>query len=395
MDNGVVPVLELLHVHVCAAAHKETPLGGHHGVFQDICKEFVNVKLRVFADRHVTEADGRTLFGEHHIQDNGVQAVVVVAILAVLGVVLGGIQQVITHELDVVEDGFAVGGLDFVIPVHHNGLVAGVHGIVVEVLFHIHGVALGLALQLRVFLIQEIFVHQLHNEQVAAVLDIGNAGCPEQFQQVDFLHVHVAQSVFLVLVPEHAVGSGTVFQLLPPVVGVCLLIVVVLQQHRQDGGKHFRAFFVGFLPGQHHGFREVVHSVGVLIQDGVKQPGRGWLRASCGLVASIDRESVFAVGSAGAVFTIADGLPVAQLPPKFVLHNTAFQVGLAVLVGFQDFRSSADLLHANYLLAVPAGEQHSSHFRRHSALAGNNAGCAGDTPGRCGRVLSEDTCHFS
>ena len=92
---------------------------------------------------------------------------VVEAALFVFRVIFGGVQQIVAHKLDVVENGFAVGGLDLVVPVHHNSLIAGVHSIVVEVFLYVHGVAFGLALKLRVFLIQQIFVHQLHQEQVA------------------------------------------------------------------------------------------------------------------------------------------------------------------------------------------------------------------------------------
>ena len=92
------------------------------------------------------------------------------------------------------------------------------------------------------------------------------------------------------------------FQLLPPVVRVGLLVVVVLQDDRQHGGQHLGALLVAALAGEDHRLRVVVHSVRVLIENSVEQPGRGRLRPS---VLRVVR----------ALLALADGLPMAQLPP--------------------------------------------------------------------------------
>ena len=133
----------------------------------------------------------------------------------------------------------------------------------------------------------------------------------------------------------------------------------------------------------------------MLVKDGVKKPGRGRLRLR-GRRLAIGRgegQTVLTVGRAGAALPAAYRLPVSQLPPQLVLHNAGFQVCLALLVPPQDLSGLNNLLRADHPLAVPAGQQHSSHFRRHSS-AGGNAGSAGCAPGRSGRLLSEDICHF-
>ena len=106
-----------------------------------------------------------------------------------------------------------------------------------------------MALVLRVLLLQQVLVHQVHDEQVAGLLDVGHARLPKQLEQVDLPDVHVAQAVLLGAVPEHTVGCRAVFQLLPPVVRVGLLVVVVLQDDRQHGGQHLGALLVAALAG--------------------------------------------------------------------------------------------------------------------------------------------------
>ena len=302
MDQGLAPVQELLLVDARAVADEETLLGGHHAVFQDVGGQLVDVELRVLADGDIAEAHRRALFREHHIQHDGVEAVVVPARVPVVGVVLAGEQQGLAHELGIVQQRLAAGGGRLVVPVHHHALVAGVDGVIVDILLHVHGPAAQMALMLRVLLLQQVLVHQVHDEQVAGLLDVGHARLPKQLEQVDLPDVHVAQAVLLGAVPEHTVGCRAVFQLLPPVVRVGLLVVVVLQDDRQHGGQHLGALLVAALAGEDHRLRVVVHSVRVLIQNAVEQPGRGRLRPS---VLRVVR----------ALLALADGLPMAQLPP--------------------------------------------------------------------------------
>ena len=302
MDQGLAPVQELLLVDARAVADEETLLGGHHAVFQDVGGQLVDVELRVLADGDIAEAHRRAFFREHHIQHDGVEAVVVPARVPVVGVVLAGEQQGLAHELGVVQQRLAAGRGRLVVPVHHHALVAGVDGVIVDILLHVHGPAAQMALMLRVLLLQQVLVHQVHDEQVAGLLDVGHARLPKQLEQVDLPDVHVAQAVLLGAVPEHTVGCRAVFQLLPPVVRVGLLVVVVLQDDRQHGGQHLGALLVAALAGKDHRLRVVVHSVRVLIENSVEQPGRGRLRPS---VLRVVR----------ALLALADGLPMAQLPP--------------------------------------------------------------------------------
>ena len=218
MHQRPVPVQKLLLVDGRGVADKETLFRGHHGVLQNVGAQLVDVQLRVLADGHIAEADGRALLRVHHVQHHRVHTVVIKAPLPVLRVVLAGVQQRGAHEFDVVQRRPAIRCLDLVIPVHHHALVAGVHVVVVDVLLHVHDLAFLLALQLRVLAVQQVVVHQVYNKQVPALLDVRDARLPKQLQQVDIPYLDVAQSIVLLRIPEDAVHRRAVLQLLPPVV---------------------------------------------------------------------------------------------------------------------------------------------------------------------------------
>ena len=72
MDNRLVPVHELVLVDVGGIGCEVPALRRHHGIFKDVAGQLVDVKLRVLADRHIAEADGRSLLREQHIQNDRV-----------------------------------------------------------------------------------------------------------------------------------------------------------------------------------------------------------------------------------------------------------------------------------------------------------------------------------
>ena len=241
---------------------------------------------------------------------------VVPAPLGVGRVVLAGKERLVhpAHELDVVQHRPPVRAVDLVVPVDHQALPAHVDALVVQVFLHVDGRAAHLPLVLGILPVQQILVHQLHHEEVPAVLQVRHPRLPEELEQVDAADADVPQAVFLALVPEHAVGRRAVLELLPPAVGVDLFVLVLLQDHRQHRAQNAGALLVALLPGQHHRGRVVVHGVRMLVDEGVKQPRA---RGPC---------------LARSAFVPADHLPVPQLPPQLVLHHPVFQVGLPALV---------------------------------------------------------------
>ena len=101
------------------------------------------------------------------------------------GVVLAGKQQGVAHKLHIVQHRLSAGRFDLVVPIHHHALAFHIDGVVIDILLHIHHAAAHLPLVLRVLLVQHLLVHQVHNEQVAALLDVGDTRLPEDFQQVN------------------------------------------------------------------------------------------------------------------------------------------------------------------------------------------------------------------
>ena len=158
---------------------------------------------------------------------------VVKAPLRVFRLVFAGVKQTVTAELRVVQHRPSVGA-DLVIPVHDHALPGQIDRVVIVILFDFHGVAAETALVLRILRFQILRIHKIYNEQVLALLDVGDPRLPEDLQQVDPDDVDVAESVLLLIVPENAVDRSAVLQLVPRGVAVGLVEVVVLHDHGED-----------------------------------------------------------------------------------------------------------------------------------------------------------------
>ena len=109
------------------------------------------------------------------------------------------------------------------------------------------------------------------------------------------------------------VDPGALLELAPPGVAVHLLIVCLLQHHRQDAGKHLCGLRIVCRPGQNIGGRVIVHGIGVLVGNAVEQPPTGRLGLAL-------HHGVLVV------------LPVSHPEPQLVVHNALVQRGLSGLV---------------------------------------------------------------
>ena len=362
VDEGSAPVGVLLLVDGAVRADEEPGRGGGQGVFEDGLVHEVDLLLGTLAQVHVAVAAGGALLREEDVEDEGVLAVVVPAPpghalpcrhllhdgLAALvhadhlllgghgRVVLRGVEDGLAAELAVVEPAVLL-----VVPVHHQGLVGGIHGVVVEIAAHREGAAPQFARQLGVLGKQLLVVHQLRGEEVGGILDIGDAGLPEEVEEVHAPQADVAQTAELAAVPEHAVDGAAGLQLVPPGVAVDPLEAVVLEDHGQHAAEAAGLVGVAGLPGQHGGLGIAVHGVGVLGEDAVHQP------AAAGP----------GIGVVAAVAVFLHLLPVAQLPELLVVDDALFQVGLAPFVLLEDLGGLPDLLPPdgglqNFLLHV-------------------------------------------
>ena len=367
MDKRLIPVSEFLLVHSPVISDEESGPGRGQCILDERPVHEIDLHLWVLADVDVSEAAGCPLLREQHVEHKGVLPVVVpaplrhgpsrrhlrhdrnaVVVRALIlhpcrhgGIVFRGVQHVVFHELAVVQD-LPAAHAALVVPVHHGGFLACVHLVVVYVLLGDLALALQLPLQLGVLLHQGLVVHQLHLEQVAALLDIGDPRLPEQVQRVTAPHGDVTQAAQLLLIPEHAVDAAAALDLLPPAVAVGLLEGVLLQDHRQDLAERFGLLLIVRGPGQAVGFRVVVHGVRVPVEHHVHQPAAG------GLGHRVLTESV----------------PVAHLPELLVLHDPLLQILFALLVLHQRGHRLGDLLLADLV--------HRRHVRR-QALHGPHA----------------------
>ena len=269
------------------------------------------------------------------------------------GVVLCGIQHRFPHILAVLQHLPAI-HLRVIVPVHHQRLVGGIHRVVIEIAAQGHVAPAQLSLQLGIGRQQLLVVLQFGREEVGALLDVGDAGGPEQVQQIHPLHADVAQAVQLAAVPEYTVHGAAGFQLVPPGGGIGALELVLLQDHRQDAAQPLGLQPVVRLAGQHGGGGVAVHGVGVLGQDTVHQPSAGGL----------------GVSAVAALPLLLHLFPVAQLPELLVVDDALLQMQLSMLVHFQDRVGSAQLVPADLRLYQNVGGVGGCHGRCRVPLDG-------------------------
>ena len=321
----LVQVGKFRFVHAAGVAGKVPHPAGNVGIAHNGLVQPVNGRLRAL--HHVDHAKPRRAarHGEQHVKHKRVLAVVVIAPLGILRVVLAGIQNTLAHILAVMQH-----APPLVIPVHNKAFVARVNALIILVSLRrqpLPQVVFGK----RPLLQNHLVVHQLHMEHVPARLYVGNAGLPVQVQQVHQPQVNVAQAPVLGPVPKHTLHRRAVLQLVPPGVAVHLLVIVLVQRHRQYARKLLGRVGIILRAGQHVGLRVVVHRVGVLVRQAVEHPP--------------------------AVRKVAVLRVAVQAVPVLVLHNAPVQRRLAALVLQQHLRRLAQLFGANGLrrLFLPRG----------------------------------------
>ena len=239
------------------------------------------------------------------------------------------------------QQGLALGGDLLVIPVHHHAFLGHIHLVIVDVLLDVDDLAVQLALEVGIFLLQQVIVPQGNDKQVPAVLDVGDARLDEQIEHIDKGDVDIAHAVLQPVVPKGPLCRHAMLELVPGSIGIGLLVVVPLEDHRQNGAQRVSIALVIPLSGQHAWLGEVVHHVSVLVGDGVKQPGRGGL----GPVGDC-------LGLLLGLGLATDDIPVAQLPPALLLHNAVFQGAFGLLVLLQRGNGLGDLFLADGRLCL-------------------------------------------
>ena len=316
MDDVPAEIRQLLLVDACRIAEHIALLGRQQNVLVHGMVHLVNGVLAVFHHIDVPKARGAVLLHEEHIEHKGILSVVIQAPVRQLRVILAGVQHNAVAELAVVQHPAARRVRALVVPIHHHALVRGVHAVLVDVAGYVQHPG-GMACQLGILGRQLGSVLQAQAEKVGRVLNVRHARLPVEHEQVHGPHGDVSHAAPLGRVPEDAGDAGALLELAPPGVAVHLFIVCLFQHHRQYAGQRPGRLLVVCRPGQHIGFRVVIHGIGVLVGDAVEQPPAGRL----GLAG---HHGVRAV------------LPVAHAEPQFVVHQTLVQGRFARLVALQD-----------------------------------------------------------
>ena len=329
MHHVIGKVCQLLLIHACRVAHDKAHLGRQLGVLVHGLVHPVNAGLGVLHHVDVTKPRRAVLFLEQHIEHKRVFAVVIEAPLSQLWVVFTGVQDDPIAEFAVVQHLTACGILLFVVPVHHHALVRCADVVIVDVLRHADAAA-GVFPQLWPLLFQPVVALDAQRKEIRAVLDVHAPRLPIQPQDVHAADCNVAHTAPRRRVPENTLNAGPLFELAPPAVRPHFFVVRLLQDHRQNAGELFCCFLVVHGPRQHVRFRVVVHRVGVLVGDGVKQPPARGLR----LAVHHPVRVVF---------------PVPHPEPFIVFDDPLFQRGLPTAVPLQNGLRLGDLRLANGL----------------------------------------------
>ena len=333
MHHGTVCVFQLILIDSRLRRCNVPGLGAQQAPLQNILAQLVDVKLRVLADGDHAEPIRRPRLREHGVEFHRVQAVVIIAALSIVGVILAGIQDAVAGELAVMQQCLPGQVLLLVVPVPHQTLPCPVHVRIVRVGVVIRRGCFQLALVLWEPRFQIRRLRHACDKQVPALLNVLDPRLPVNVQQVKIVDINVAQPIFLLRVPPDEIRAGTVLQLAPP--GICIHFLKLRRLHDagENGGQLLGLLLVSRLSRKHVRLRVVVHRVGVLVGDGVKQPCGGRLRHI-------------------RVELLPHGLPVPHPIPKLILFQAVFQQALAVLVLPHRLRRLADVIHLD---CIPGG----------------------------------------
>nr|DAL39790.1 MAG TPA_asm: hypothetical protein [Caudoviricetes sp.] len=349
-------VRQFLLVHPRRVAQHIAAFGCQPDVLIHGVVHLVDGGLGVLHHVDVPKPRRAVFFRKQRVKHKGVFAVVVKAPVGKLRVVLAGVQNHPVAKLAVVQHRLSACPSLFVVPVHHHALGGSVDVLIVDVLGHVQAAA-RVPFQLGPLGRQLVVVRQCQAEQARAVLDVGHPRLPIQVQKVHALDGNVSKSAPQRRVPEHALHPGTLLELAPPGVAVHLLVVGLFQHHGQHLGEHPGRLLIVRRSRQHVGLRVVVHSVGVLVGDGVEQPPAGGRGLAFHLL----------------IFVI---LPMLHAEPQLVVDDPRIQRRLAALVSLQDLRCLGHLFGANGLQLLPCIFPFQRRFSLLSLIPGSPLGGA-------------------
>ena len=175
---------------------------------------------------------------------------------------------------------------------------------------------------------QDVIVRKLYVEYITRSLNVCNAAFPKQVDEVDFFNADIADTVELGFVPEHSIYARTGFQFVLPHLTVCTFKICLIEYNGDDRCEHFRLSLVPLFARKDIRGGEVVHGIGMLVCNAVKQPCRRWLNV---------------------MLFITHAFPMTELVPLLVIYDPAFKVGFPLLVLLQDLVCVLYLLFADDL----------------------------------------------
>ena len=195
---------------------------------------------------------------------------IVPAALAVYRIVFGCVKHHALGKFAIMQHLPAVDPL-FIVPVHHDRFA--VVGVALKHAFGIGSARLAVK-ERRIGLLKLLGIHTGKQKQMLAVLQIAYTGLPVKAAYVHAAHVHVTKAVFKVIIPENAVRTYAVLELVPEIVRISRVKRAAIQDHGNDGRKRCRLLAVTGLSRKAGAGGKMIHHVRMAIGNAVEQPCR-------------------------------------------------------------------------------------------------------------------------
>ena len=216
MNEIICSIGKLFLVHSAVGADEVTRPRVKQHVLKNCLVAAVNILLSALADINIAKSGRSALAAHERIKHERVQAVIVPAAICVFRVILRSEKRFVLpcYEFTVVQERLAVRTALLIVPVYYGGLVIVVNCVVVDVPGHVNSRVRKTVSQLRVLVFQNVIVLKGDIEDVPALLDIRDAGFPEEVNQINAGNVDISEAVVLTRIPEHAIHAGAALNLI-------------------------------------------------------------------------------------------------------------------------------------------------------------------------------------
>ena len=290
LDEWLIPVCKLILIDVTILPHPEPWSGLHVCDFDDVIIHRIDIHLRTLHDVKVSESPRSILDGECSADNKGKLTVLIESFFVSL-FPLRAEGQPISHNDGQMQDSLhGVDGHGIALIISRSGIRSHTHMslivhvddlstvgcvdvVIVQILGDLAGILRSDVLcdlwESRLYRIHILKAHMIH---LRRLLDVIHSWLPEEIVDIDISNTDISKAITFAVVPEDSGDCSTIYGKVPPHVSVHILIVVILQCHRNDVGQRLGLFLIIRLSRKDVRLWETVHDVRMLVQDTVDCP---------------------------------------------------------------------------------------------------------------------------